>query len=176
MNVPTKYFASAALALGLVVGGTTLSQQFASQPRVIHTEVSFVSDFRDSRKLVGFADNVFVGRVLEQAGTHSPDGIMPETLFKVDVIRSIKGNLAGTVTVNQQGGFSAAENALILMEEDSLLEAGKTYLFATRTGGNGSWHTLVPEFGDLRIGNGQQQAELVQKFEKAAKEQIKYQP
>ena len=176
MNITTKHLASAGLALALIVGGTTLSQQLSSQPRVIHTEVSFVSDFSDSRKLVGFADNVFVGRVLEQTGTHSPDGAMPETLFKVDVIRSIKGSLAGTVTVNQQGGFSAEENALILMEQDGLLEAGKTYLFATRTGGNGSWHTLVPEFGDLRIGNGQEQAALVQKFEQAAKEQIKYQP
>lgn len=176
MNLTTKHLSSAALALALVLGGTTLAQRFSSQPRVLHVDISHVADFNDTRRLAGFADNVFIGRVLEQTGTHSPDGVLPETLFKVDVIRSLKGSLSGTVAVNQQGGFSADENALILIEEDGLLETGKVYLFATKTGGDGAWQTLVPEFGDLHMGNGAQQAELVQKFEKAVKEQIKYQP
>lgn len=176
MNLTTKHLSSAALALALILGGTTLTQQYFSQPRTINAHVSHVADFSDTRRLTGFADNVFIGRVLEQTGTHSPDGVLPETLFKVDVIRSLKGSLSGTVAVNQQGGFSAEENALILIEEDGLLETGKVYMFATKTGGDGAWQTLVPEFGDLHIGNSAQQADLVQKFEKAVKEQIKYQP
>ncbi|MBV9787095.1 MAG: hypothetical protein JOZ51_02900 [Chloroflexi bacterium] len=176
MNIATKHLSSAALALALVLGGTTLAQRYAAQPRTIHVDVSHVSDFSDTRKLAGFADNVFIGRVLEKTGTHSPDGVLPETLFKVDVIRSLKGSLSGTVAVNQQGGFSAEENAMILIEEDKLLETGKVYMFATRTGGDGAWQTLVPEFGDLHMGNGVQQVDVVQKFEKAVKEQVKYQP
>ncbi|HEY0739532.1 MAG TPA: hypothetical protein VGD69_31700 [Herpetosiphonaceae bacterium] len=78
--------------------------------------------------------------------------------------------------MNQQGGFSAEENALILIEEDGLLESGKVYMFATKTGGAGAWQTLVPEFGDLHMGNGVQQVDVVQKFEKAVKERIRCQP
>jgi hypothetical protein len=176
MNMTTKHLSSVALAVALVVGGTTLAQRYSAQPRTLQAEVSFVADFSDTRKLAGFVDSVFIGRVIEQSGTHSPDGVIPETLFKVEVIRSLKGSLSGVVAVNQQGGFSAEENALVVVEEDGLLQAGKTYMFATRTGGDGSWHTLVPGYGNVEIGPGVQQVDLVQKFEKAVKEQIKYQP
>jgi hypothetical protein len=176
MNMTSKYLSSIALAVALVVGGSTLAQRYSAQPRTLHADISYVADFSDTRKLAGFVDNVFIGRVLDKSGTHSPDGGVPETLFKVEVLRSLKGSLNGVVAVNQQGGFSAEENALVVVEEDGLLEAGKTYMFATRTGGDGTWHTLVPRYGNVEIGAGIQQADLVQKFEKAVKEQIKYQP
>lgn len=167
------------LTLALVVlgvGGAVSQGRAAQQPGVIHAEISFVTDLHDARRLVGLVDNVFVGRVVAQAGTHKPDGRLPETLFTVEVVRAIKGSLAGSVTVNQQGGFSEEDNAVILMENDQLLEPGTTYLFATRASEGGQWHTLVPGFGDLRIGSEQEQAALVQKFEKALREQIAYQP
>jgi hypothetical protein len=177
MKFISKHTVLSAFALVFVLGtGTTvLSNMASSQPKTIRTEVSFVTDFRDPRKLVGFADDVFVGKVIEQAGTHSRSGL-PQTLFKVEVLQSIKGSLSGTVTVNQQAGFSKERNAVILLEDQPLLQAGETYLFSTRVDGDGKWHTFVPGYGGVQVKNGQEHAALVEKFEKAKKDQVPYKP
>lgn len=177
MNFKRTPFMLLMLALVLLAGAAaTYGPRAAGQPRTIHVEVSFVSDFHDARRLAGFVDNVFIGRVVQQTATHSPDGQLPETLFNVEVLNSLKGTLTGTIAVNQQGGFSEAENALIIMENDALLTPGNTYLFATRTGGEGRWHTLVPGFGDIQIKNDTDRDALVKKLQQAIKEQIAYQP
>ena len=55
-------------------------------------------------QLLRFADNVFVGRVIRQSGYEPPSKNFPpfpESLFAVEVEKSIKGSLSGTVTVVQ---------------------------------------------------------------------------
>jgi len=60
----------------------------------------------DNSKLVGFADNVFIGKVIAQTGNETDD--FPQTQFSVKVLENIKGNLDGTVTVNQIGSYEYA--------------------------------------------------------------------
>lgn len=82
----------------------------------------------DPRRLVGFSDNVFIGTVDKPVGTKSLDGF-PVTQFKVVVNYNIKGNIDGSVIVNQQGEHKW--NKITLYEGDELLKEGKTYFFAT---------------------------------------------
>ncbi len=135
--------------------------------------VSFVTDVEDPRRLVGVVDNVFVGRVDGVEDVHMPSGV-PETLYRVTVTDNIKGHLEGGVTVNQLGGMAPGARAPTLVEDDDLLVVGGEYLFATRVGGDGAWHTLVPRYGDVRITDDAARARLVEAFRRAATEAIPF--
>ncbi|MFO7296390.1 MAG: hypothetical protein C0P72_010255 [Clostridia bacterium] len=156
--------------VGLGVGGYYVYKE-VTRPAIIRA--TFVTDFKDPRKLVGYSDNVFVGRVIEQTGVIERAGT-PETQFKVEVLENIKGKLEGTVIVNQQGGYDRETGRLYLMEGDTLLQPGKMYLFATGYDKEYNFHTLVPVFGDIPIENITKRAELVKKFKQAHAEEIPF--
>lgn len=114
----------------------------------------YVTDFSDDRKLMGTSHNVFVGKVIRQVGVKER-GIGPETQFEVEVIQNIKGNLQGSVVVNQQGGYRNGilylvyEGDVVLPADngnfsmDTLFEPGATYLFASRYSERENWYTFV---------------------------------
>ncbi|MHB8945074.1 MAG: hypothetical protein ACYC6I_00915 [Bacillota bacterium] len=132
-----------------------------SPDRISYIRYQSAVDVMNDQKLVGWADNVFLGKVISQTGTKKL-GSIPETQFSVEVLKSIKGALAGTVTVNQQGGKE--DNQLILLEKDKMLELGKTYLFITRLNKEENWHTLVPYYGDILVTEEAQKGSLVDRF------------
>jgi hypothetical protein len=152
-------------------------------PRSADVEVAHAFDPADKRKLVAFADNVFVGRVVGQVGqtaaqTSSPTVTLPQTQFRVVVTDNIKGRLPGAVKVNQYGGpivlppgAKRAKNdthRLELWEGDPLLEPGERVLFATRRDPSRGWHVIVAQpFADVRIRSKTQANELVREFEQA---------
>ena len=77
----------------------------ADQGDVTTVEVDYAFNVEDEKKLVGFATDVFFGRVVEQVGsegipTSVPGATVKQTQFSVAVGVSIKGMLLGTVTVN----------------------------------------------------------------------------
>ncbi|MDQ8739459.1 hypothetical protein [Paenibacillus sp. LHD-38] len=133
------------------------------------SKISTAFDVSDTRRLVGWADNVFIGKVIGQDGTKSIDGF-PETQFKVEVSDNIKGEFNGTVIVNQQGGYKG--NELILIENDQLLQEGQSYLFVTRHLKKENWNTLVPVYGDILITNEEAKKELIEKYTTAYKNEI----
>jgi hypothetical protein len=64
-------------------------------------------DLNNDRVLVGAVDNIFVGRVVEQVNTEML-GILhdrPHTSFRVEVIYNVKGEVAGSVLVKQEGAY-----------------------------------------------------------------------
>ena len=159
---------AAAIALS-IAGPGLLSNNPPENPVIKTVEYSNTFDVSNPNMLVGWADSVFIGKVVEQSGTKALDSI-PETQFKVEVVDSIKGELTGTIIVNQQGGYDG--NELILVENDSLLTKGKSYLFVTKYLKEENWHTLVPVYGDIEITNDSHRQELLEKYQKAYKEQV----
>ena len=129
----------------------------------------------DDTDLVGFADDVFVGRVKERVG--STGGVTParpygSTRFSVEVLENVKGGLGGTVTVSQEGSFDTERGCLMLAEDDPLLEPGQEVVFFTRRDEGRGWHQIVtPGYGDVRIEDRGHREELVRRFEKARKNQ-----
>jgi hypothetical protein len=116
---------------------------FASQP-------SYAANFADDRVLMGASHDVFVGKVIAQTGTKKR-GASPETQFSVEVISNIKGNLRGTVTVDQFGGYEngalyTVDGGPIGLTRDKndtyLLQPGSTYLLAARYNDTENWYTL----------------------------------
>jgi len=127
----------------------TVSNKDASADRIIHIEAQYAADFSDDKVLIGSSHNVFIGKVVRQIG-NKERGISPETQFEVAVIDNIKGDLHGTVTVDQQGGYKdgtlyVVGDDMISLSPDGngyLLQPGSTYLFATRYNPTENWYTL----------------------------------
>jgi hypothetical protein len=166
------------LAVGIAVVGFTACHQAKNLACGDQSQVSYVTDFSDKRRLAGFSDDVFVGVVSRVRGQHSPDGIA-ETLFDVQVKQVLKGSLSGNVVVNQEGGCDESlmrKRRLSLTEGDSLLVVGREYLFATRHHSAGNWNTLVPRYGDVPLPTPDVKARIVSDFQAAIKNQIQFDP
>jgi hypothetical protein len=140
------------------------------------TQMHFLAavDASDDRRLAGFAEDLFLGRVTAPGTSVQRDPVV-ETHFQVEVLESIKGSARGTVLVAQQGGYIPGANELRLMEGDQLLEAGKKYLFATRTDTDGR-RILVPRFGDVGVRDAAHEGELKQRFSEANRTAIPFTP
>lgn len=157
--------------------GFTYVQPNSDELKHIEVEASFIADFTDLKQLVGAVDNVFVGRVITERETINTGGdTMPETRFSVEVLDNIKGNLTGEIIVNQEGGVRESDKAVVLFKNDELLIPNEAYLFATKTGKNGEWHTLVPGFGDILIEDITHKQTLINQFSEATKNQVLYDP
>ena len=150
---------------------------------VLNLEVNYAFEPTDEKQLVGFATHVFVGRVTGKVGSEgaplsgSGDDVVPRTQFSVEVLKSIKGDLAGEVTVSQTGGYDAPEGRTVRVEGDPLLQPGQQGLFVTSYDGQEGWYTIVAQpFGDVRIESESQRTELVEEFERARRAQIPFEP
>lgn len=131
-----------------VLSANSLHSAYKHLP-VQEVHVQYAADFSDDKILMGASHNVFVGKVTKQVGTEER-GIGPETQFEVEIIDNIKGNLKGTIVVNQQGGYK--DGVLYVVEGDIgtpveqknsyLLQPGSTYILATRYNENKNWYTL----------------------------------
>lgn len=151
----TKLISAAALVCllaGMVSIQALVDKESTSDIPVIHSHTTLIADFHDKRTLVGASHNVFTGTVMKQVGTKQ-HGSLPETQFTVQVLENIKGTLPKVVTVNQQGGLleNDGEVSLVLVNGDPQLIPGNSYLFATRYLAEENWHTLIPNFGDIKF-------------------------
>jgi hypothetical protein len=128
---------------------TTTSIDKKDQPiKVSPIHMEWIADFSNDQYAVGFAHNVFVGKVVAQVGNKSSTPF-PKTQFTTEVIYNIKGNLSGVVVVSQNAGYR--DGVLRVMGdvlrpggEDGgyLLESGVTYLFAALGPDKEGWYHL----------------------------------
>ncbi len=108
-------------------------------------EGSWVTDFSDRRKLVGYADAVFEGRVIERT-EEVADLRWPSTRSRVEVLEVIKSthrldpsksdsepsrqvSLPSSVIVDQYGGYTRDLNGKlvkVVFDGQELLEPGGT--------------------------------------------------
>jgi len=183
-TVVRALLALAAVIVGFVVYAVLASE--ASDPAatgVINLEVNYAFEPTDEEQLVGFATNVFVGRVVEKVGAEGaplsgPGGeVVPRTQFSVAVLKNIKGDLGGEVTVSQTGGYDSAEDRKVRVEGDPMLEPGQQRLFVTSYDEREGWYAIAAQpYGDVRIEDERQRTNLVEKFERARQAQIPFEP
>ena len=150
---------------------------------VVNVEVNYAFEPTDERQLVGFATNVFVGRVVEKAGTEGAplsgpgNRVMPRTQFSVAVLKNIKGDLGGEVTVSQSGGYDRAGGHEVRVEGDPLLKPGQEYLLVTSYDREEGWYTIAAQpFGSVRIEDERQRTDLMASFRQAREQQIPFDP
>jgi hypothetical protein len=150
---------------------------------VVNVEVDYAFEPTDERQLVGFATNVFVGRVTGKVGAEGAplsgprDPVMPRTQFSVAVLENIKGDLGGKVTVSQSGGYDKSVGREVRIEGDPLLKPGQELLLVTSCNREGGWYTIAAQpFGTVPIEDERQRTDLVERFEVAREQQIPFDP
>ncbi len=169
------------------------SEHTQDESQIGMSQASYPFDITDERALVGSADNVFVGRVLKAqdrvSSSNTPIAPVPQSQFAVEVLDTVKGNLSGTVTVNQGGGYveySADRDypedgvskgdrirELILVDGDPLLEPGKEYMFLTAYDRKNDWQELVASrVGDIELEDQAQREAVVETYEAAKQDQF----
>ncbi|MFC6315611.1 hypothetical protein ACFQHW_08560 [Lapidilactobacillus achengensis] len=107
----------------------------------------------DPKAVVGSGNYVFVGKVTELTGTTYEDKVPLErangsveyvgsayTQYQVKVLTNLKNKLITNKPINlaKQGGLREDKTAYDLFENDTLPQAGKTYLFIAYTQQDGS--------------------------------------
>lgn len=106
----------------------------SSNPMGSGMEMRYVADFSDERNVIGFAGNVFAGKITKIL-KHTKSDNLPVTLYEVEVIDNIKGTLKGSVAVMDIVGYSVdsegEEKLTSINGIDALMQPGETYLFAT---------------------------------------------
>jgi hypothetical protein len=128
----------------------------------------------DDSDLVGFSDNIFVGRVEKRVGSSGarPGRPFGGTRLRVEVLDNVKGKLGGTVSVSQQGAYHPGRGCVTLMEDDPLLEPGQEVMFFTRQDERRGWHHIFSAgYGDVRIEGEQHREELVRRLERPQENQ-----
>lgn len=151
----------------MTIGGILLMAVFAlgiyitsvKSPTTSDIHLQYAADFSDDRILVGGSHNVFVGKVVKQSGNEEYSGT-PSTQFDVEMVKNIKGNLKGTVVVDQLGGYK--DGVLYLVHDDTvasddieggtpLLTPGSTYLFAARYNEVKDRYTLITHPNGMKL-------------------------
>ena len=172
----------AILAAGLVLAATAeaLTRRVDDHPATASAPAAgdqvgiahpvYAFDPEDDHALAAHATDIFVGRVVAQTGTvgaptSAPGHEVPQTQFAVDVLHGIKGQAAGTVTVNQVGGLDKHAKRLMLVQGDELLQPGTTELFVTFYVPERGWYQVVAaRHGHLRAHDRAHHQALVGRF------------
>ena len=170
MSFKSNTFFAFIVIAGLIAVSFTLTQtnEVGTAAETIYIQNTYVVDLTDDNKLVGSANNVFVGRVVEEVGTKT-DRSQPQTQFDVEVIENIKGNLKGNIIVNHEAGLKEIDgkNYLYITEGDSLIKPDNEYLFVTRYSDTNDWYTVAPAYGKLLITDEMEKQNQVKRFERA---------
>jgi hypothetical protein len=167
---------------------------WANIPQVQAASGSWSTDFGNPRRLVGYADAVFLGRVTKRWGGMSTR-FGPQTGYTVEVLHAIKSVhrqnpqnaaslpaipavLPSTLTLIQYGGFQRSVTGkltLVLMDEEPLLEPGQTYVLATRYDSNKDIYLLLPR-GSSVANTPQQRTIMLDKLTQAVPNEIPFDP
>ena len=95
-------------------------------PMIIDPQLA--TEFWEDRKLVGFWDAVFFGKVTSD-GVYSDAYPYPTKTFDVEVLESLKGEAAGTVQVNQPADVTQEGDPIYFEHGGSPLVNGQAYVF-----------------------------------------------
>ncbi|WP_249595677.1 cell surface protein [Peribacillus frigoritolerans] len=120
--------------------------------KVIQMDGTFAVDVDDRNETVGDADYVFIGRVDEDVDTLYKDPVTietsdgakevstPYTNYQVTVLQNIKGDLVTdtSIPIQKAGGINEDGSSVVLYEDDTLPEEGKSYVFLAYAQDDGS--------------------------------------
>lgn len=126
------------LALGVLGAGAgafavTIDDRADDTAGIGTIYTSYAFDPGDKAKLMDFSDEALIGRVTGKAKTLEDQS---STVWTVDVLDTIKGDVAGTVQV-QQTGYVDEGGRLHETEDQPVLQVGKDFLLVTTEGEDG---------------------------------------
>jgi hypothetical protein len=130
------------LFLGIVIFQNYKKTNIKSEPVVYNISANSAIDTSDKRQTIGDADYVFTTKVIDEIKTIYKDPILienengnvevssPYTVYSIEVIDNIKGNLNKntSIEIEKEGGLSEDGNVVCLYEDDELLKTDTYYI------------------------------------------------
>lgn len=118
------------------------------------------------RKATGWADDVFVGKVVGMGSNAQTSDGAPMTVYTVEVVRSLKGRSTGMVKVAQEGGYDPVAKEHVVVGDAPALATSGIYVLATRVSPDG-WNTAPSNFTPVLLPAKRAEASLLATWEKA---------
>ena len=171
MTRRTILWPAVALFTASVIGSAGWKLWCAVAP-ASYAQVQCVTDFSDDRKLAGFADDIFFGRVDRRLG--QVDGPVPRTQFRVTVLETLKGSLSGPIVVSQEGGTDRLCIKFRMADDPHLIESGKTYLLFTKRWDSRGWHSVLSGYGKYEVAESGDADRFRERFTGAIRNEIPF--
>jgi hypothetical protein len=137
-NILLKILVSSALVI--IIIGVGLYTNIIKLPLTRSIPSPYFNDTSGGRIATGMAENSIDGKIIKKIST-TRSGAYPETQFAVEVVSNTKGELQGTVVINQVGGYK--NGILYLASNDTLLQVGKTYFFLLKYDTEHKWYSMI---------------------------------
>lgn len=102
-------------------------------------QVTYCYENDKLENVVGYSDYVFVGIVKNYIGTiNDTPSEIPQTIYSVEIIKNIKGNLFGSdINLIKCGGLAEDYKSKIIYEDDIIPEINQCYIFFVFASNNG---------------------------------------
>jgi hypothetical protein len=157
--------------------GTATAGQLTVEPtatiETVCIEVEWSEPLFKKEVLVSNVDQLFFARILSMGETIRKSRNTPyvRTPFSVEVEQRLLGDVEGTITVIQDGGYDRAYRNMVLWDCDPLLHVGAAYLLAggadLRTSPEGGAYRLVATFRTIYVGSENHRQQLIQEYTEA---------
>ena len=155
-----------------------------NEPIVINPQLA--TDFTNDRKLFGFFDTVFFGKVTSE-GTYSEVYPYRTITYSVEALESLRGDVSGTVKVNQPADVTEDGNPIHIQHAGPQLVNGNSYLFVGSRDDTHNWYIVHSTYQQLGVSaaNGATNEEILQsedanqlreRFQDASNNKIDFDP
>lgn len=154
-----------------------INQSFEHLP-VEKIKGSMVYDMSTKEKSIGAVDNVFVAKINNIVKTVYDENDIPSTIYEIEVIENIKGNLPSnkTIELTQKGGLNKNKKSYTFYENAYLLEEGQEYIILAFVPFNNGDLVIHNEHTYIKLDNNsiskKNSINIVDQYKEAYKNQI----
>lgn len=154
-----------------------INQSFEHLP-VEKIKGSMVYDMSTKEKSIGAVDNVFVAKINNIVKTVYDENDIPSTIYEIEVIENIKGNLPSnkTIELTQKGGLNKNQKSYTFYENAYLLEEGQEYIILAFVPFNNGDLVIHNEHTYIKLDNNsiskKNSINIVDQYKEAYKNQI----
>lgn len=139
---------------------------------------SMVYDMSTKEKSIGAVDNVFIAKINNIVKTVYDENDIPSTIYEIEVIENIKGNLPSnkTIELTQKGGLNKDQKSYTFYENAYLLEEGQEYIILAFVPFNNGDLVIHNEHTYIKLDNNsiskKNSINIVNQYKEAYKNQI----
>lgn len=139
---------------------------------------SMVYDMSTKEKSIGAVDNVFVAKINNIVKTVYDENDIPSTIYEIEVIENIKGNLPSnkTIKLTQKGGLNKDQKSYTFYENAYLLEEGQEYIILAFVPFNNGDLVIHNEHTYIKLDNNsiskKNSINIIKQYKEAYKNQI----
>lgn len=154
-----------------------INQSFEHLP-VEKIKGSMVYDMSTKEKSIGAVDNVFVAKINNIVKTVYDENDIPSTIYEIEVIENIKGNLPSnkTIELTQKGGLNKNKKSYTFYENAYLLEEGQEYIILAFVPFNNGDLVIHNEHTYIKLDNNsiskKNSINIIEQYKEAYKNQI----